>query len=188
MASSRLEEHIQRVQRLRELRKSDPAGTRLLAAEAATQAAELRSNDPRRGDALALLAWLRLEAGDYAGAAAVTTEVLRIRERSEPDEFLALALGAHALALFGADRSAEADGMLRRELEVWERIFGRQDPRLAAKLEAQAEYVQSGWGRPYWAIELLQRAIRIREVNPEGARGGLAMDYQRLAQHQNRPQ
>ncbi len=71
--------------------------------------------------------------------------------------------------------------LLKEQLDTWRAAFGKHDLRLAQKLEGQAEYVQKGFGRTRWVVELLQEAVEIRKANPDSSAGRLAQTLQDLA-------
>lgn len=186
--TAHLEQHRQQMQEFLRLCEADLPGALAFAKSAVKNSAHRRRNDQRRGDALELLAlaYFRLEQFDQVLEPA--TEVVRLRQAAKPldYELLALALGPQATALFALGRSEEADEALRQQLASWREAFGAKDLRLAQKLEGQAEYVQKGFGRTEWAIELLKGAIEIRNDHPEASRGKLAGTLQELAIHQIR--
>lgn len=74
-----------------------------------------------------------------------------------------------------------ANSSLRGERPLGRKIF---DWRRNSK--GRPEYVQKGFGRTEWAIELLKGAIEIRNDHPEASRGKLAGTLQELAIHQIR--
>lgn len=136
----------------------------------------LGRDDPARGDALELLGHAQLQAQKFAEALAAATELVRIRRAVVPADplLLAAALELEGTALFGLDRSVEADARFREALGGWRQAFGPRDRRLAQKLEAHAEFVQGGFGRQRYVNELNREALAIREAGSDTVRGKLA--------------
>lgn len=184
----RLAQHRQAMKRFLELREADAQGALAFARSAVEDSEQWRRNDQRRGDALELLALAYSHFEQFDQAIEPTTELVRIRRAAKPldYELLALALMTQATALFALGRSEEADEALREQLESWRDAFDARDLRLAQKLEGQAEYVQKGFGRTEWAIELLKEAVEIRNEHPEASPGRFAATLQELAIHQLR--
>ena len=187
-ATDHLKRHRQLLRQFEQVSAGDPQRALAFARSAVAEAEPLRRNDPRRGDALELLAWAHVGREEFGQALAPATEAVRIRKAARPvdHELLALALGTQAVALFALERSEAADEALREQLAAWRQAFGADDVRLAQKLEGQAEYVQAGFGRMRWAIELLKEAAAIREAAAGSSAGRLAQTLQQLAIYQMR--
>jgi len=182
------EEHRELLRKFQEISQSDPKTALAFARSAVDKTAALGPDDQRRGDALELLAYAHLQLEEFGEVLGPATEVVRIRRAARPvdHELLALALGVQATALFALDKNEQADRALAEQLASWRTAFGPKDVRLAQKLEMQAEYVQKGFGRTRWAMELLKEAITIRDANPGASPGRLAATLQELAIHQIR--
>lgn len=146
----------------------------------------LARNDPVRGDALEIVTLAHIALEQWAQAQAPATETVRIRKAARPvdQELLALALGNQAVVLFALDRGADADLVLKEQLDVWRALYAKNDLRLAVKLEQQAQYVQKGFGRTRFVVELLQQAVDIRNANAGSSPGRLAAALQELAIHE----
>jgi esterase/lipase superfamily enzyme len=181
--ASHLDQHRRQLEKFQRLQKADPGGALAFARSAVDAARLLRSNDPKRGDALELLALAHFGFEEFDKVIGPATEVVRIRKAARPvdHELLALALGTQAAALFALDRTEQADAVLWEQLASWRKAFGPRDVRLAQKLEQHGQYVQKGFGRTRWAIEFLQEAAAIREANPHTSRGKFAATLQELA-------
>lgn len=186
--NAHLEQHRQEMQRFRRLCETDLQGALAFATSAVEKFGYRGSNDQRRGDALELLALAYSRFGQFDQAVEPATELVRIRQAAKPldYELLALALAQQATALFALGRSEEADEALREQLASWRKAFAAGDLRLAQKLEGQAEYVQKGFGRTEWAIELLKEAVKIRNRHPDASSGNYAATLTELAIHQLR--
>lgn len=186
--TAHLSEHRQATLRFNDMLEKEPKAALAYAQEQARRAGSLGRNDPRRADALELLARAELATERYREALPRAAEVVRIRRLADPldNELLALALGLNATLLFAVERHEEADAMLSESLASWRLAFGEGDVRLAQKLEAQAEYVQKGYGRTAWVIELLREAVHIRIADATSSRGKLAETMEELAIHEMR--
>jgi esterase/lipase superfamily enzyme len=186
--TARASEHRQATLHFNEMLDKDPKAALAYAQEQVRRAGALGRNDPRRADALEMLARSELGAEKYREALPRAAEVVRIRRLADPadHELLALALGLNATLLFAVDRFEEADAMLGESLASWRSAYGKDDVRLAQKLEAQAEYVQKGYGRTAWVIELLREAVQIRTADAASSRGKLAETLEELAIHEMR--
>jgi esterase/lipase superfamily enzyme len=181
-AADHLERHRRLMREFLQLREDDPQRALAYAESEVQKAKGLRRNDPDRGDALELLVLAHEKLEEYEKALTPAAEVVRIRKAARPvdHDLVALALGTHAVILFALDRGAEADETLREQLATWRKALDPNDIRLAQKLEAHAEYVQKGFGRRRWVIELLKEAIAIREGAKDRS-GRLAATVQELA-------
>ncbi len=163
-----------------------PVAASAFAAQRVKETAMAGRDDLARADALELMAQAHLAAQRYREALPLATEVVRIRRLAIPldHELLALALGLNATLLFAADRSDESDAQLRESLDEYRRAFNPPDVRLAQKLEGQAEFVQGGFARTPWVIELLREAVAIREGDADSSRGKLAQTLVELSIHE----
>jgi tetratricopeptide (TPR) repeat protein len=181
--NSHLEEHRREMQQFLRLCETDLQGALAFARSAVEKFGRRGRNDQRRGDALEFLAVAYSRLRQFDRAIEPATELVRIRRAAKPldYELLGLALGTQATALFALGRSEETDKALREQLASWRNAFPPEDLRLAQKLEGHAEYVQKGFGRTEWAIELLKEAVEIRKGYPESSRGKLADTLQELA-------
>ena len=164
------------------LAETDPAAAAAFARKAAANAASLRANDPRRADALEILVRSQIDAGQFAEALQPVNEAVRIRRNQRPVDYelLGMALGLQGTVLFALDRAADADRVFREQIDTFRRAYPANDLRLAQRLEAYAQYVQKGFGRPRYVIELLQEAIAIRNAHPGVSPGRLAESLQEL--------
>ena len=171
------------MQQFLRLCETDLQGALAFARSAVEKFGRRGRNDQRRGDALEFLAVAYSRLRQFDRAIEPATELVRIRRAAKPldYELLGLALGTQATALFALGRSEETDKALREQLASWRNAFPPEDLRLAQKLEGHAEYVQKGFGRTEWAIELLKEAVEIRKGYPESSRGKLADTLQELA-------
>jgi esterase/lipase superfamily enzyme len=185
---SGLERHRELMREFQRISAAGPEAALAFARAEVDKAGRLAPDDPRRGDALELLALAYLVREEFPRVLPPATEVVRIRKAARPvnQELLGLALGTQATALFALGRSEEADGVLREHLAAWRRAFGPRDLRLAQKLELHAEYVEKGFGRPRQVIALLAEAVKIRDANPTASAGKLAGTLQELAIHRLR--
>ena len=154
--------------------------------KAVAATARFSRNDPRRGDALEMLALALMRTEAFDKMLAPAAEVVRIRKAARPaePELEALALTSYAVALFAADRAAESDQAVRDSLAAYRRAFDPPNIQLAQKLESQAEFVQNNMGRKAWAIELLQEALAIRLAHAESSMGKLAETAEQLTIYQ----
>jgi esterase/lipase superfamily enzyme len=182
-SSAHIEQHRRTMQEFQRLRDADPQAVLPFAKAAVARAARGGRNDQTLGDAFEMLALAYVDRGEFEQALGPATRAVRIRRAARPVDYelLALAQGMQALALFGVDRTAEADNVLREQLASWRNAYGSSDLRLAQKLEQQAQFVQEGFGRTRWVTELLREAAAIREAAPDGSRAKLAETLQRLA-------
>ncbi len=178
-----IEQHRELIREFQRLSARDPKAALAWARAKADKGAWLAPNDPVRGDALDVLVLAHMKLEEWAKALVPATEAVRIRKAVRPvdQELLALALGNQAVILFALERQAEADLLLKEQLDTWRAAFGKSDLRLAQKLEGQAEFVQKGFGRTRWMVELLQEAVDIRKANPGSSAGKLAGTLQDLA-------
>ncbi len=187
-AVSHAARHLEQRQAFMQQLRDAPAAALASADKLAQRAKPLALDDPRRADAMELLSLAQLEAAAFDKALPLAAEVVRIRRAGRPVEpqLLALALGTHAAVLFASGRSAEADEAHTQSLEAWHRAYAADDVELAPWLEAQADGVQRGWGRPQWAVGLLLEAVRLRALHPELSGGRLAQTLEDLAIHEMR--
>jgi esterase/lipase superfamily enzyme len=186
--SPHMAQHRELTRRFQALIKRDPPGALRFAQNEVEASRRYLPDDPRRADALELLASAYSAAQDWRRALPAADAVVRARKAAEPQEpeLLALALGAQGLVLFGLERAADADASFGEELEVWRQVYRPPDLRLADKLERHAKHVQSGFARRTWVIELLLEALAIRRGHPPTA--GLAGLLQELSIHELRQQ
>lgn len=182
-AENHVQQHRSQMAAFQQLLESDPRAALDAAQGEVERARTLRPNDRRRGDALERLALAFVKLERYDAALAPAAEAVRIRKAARPvdHELVGLVQGVHALVLFALDRAAEADALLLDQLATYRKAYGRNDLRLAQKLESQAEMVQSGFGRPRLVVELLGEAAAIRQANPQASPGRLAATLQELA-------
>lgn len=183
-----LDQHRERTRQFMQKLKTDRRAALEDALADVQRTKSLGRNHPQRADALEMLSHAHLAAEQFDKALPLATEVVRIRQAAKPvdEELLALALDTQATLLFANERSAESDAALGESLSAWRRAFGANDLRLAPILEGQAEYVQKGFGRPLWAIDLLREAVAIRLLHPQSSGGRLAATLTDLAIHEMR--
>ncbi|OYY60775.1 MAG: hypothetical protein B7Y51_11275 [Burkholderiales bacterium 28-67-8] len=187
-AISHAAQHIEQRRVFMQELRDDPAAALASAGKGVQRAKSLALDDPRRADAMELLCLAHLEVAAFDKALPLAAEVVRVRLTARPLEpqLLALALGTHAAVLFGSGRSADADQAHTQSMEAWHRAYAADDVDLAPWLEAQADGVARGWGRPQWAIGLLREAVRLRALHPELSGGRLAQTLEDLAIHEMR--
>ncbi|MEP6739632.1 MAG: alpha/beta hydrolase [Caldimonas sp.] len=184
--SPRSQEYWQRVEQFDRLLAKDRKAALAFAIDRVNQSKQFARDDPRRADALELLARASLGLERFKEALSAANEVVRIRrlDAAGDPELLAGALDLGATALFANDRIADADALFAGGLVAWRKAFSPPDVRLAEKLEGNAEFVQKGFGRTRYVIELLREAIAIRRADATSSRNKLAESLHELAIHE----
>ena len=128
------------------------------------------------------LAGLAYAEGRFAEAEVWARRGLVLRGRTDPARSTGVAadiavLGAVLVAL---GRHAEADGLLRRALDVWTTRFGPEHYEVSVCLHNLA-VLQQGRGEPDAALRGFQEALRIREAVLGPAHPELAVVLNNLA-------
>jgi esterase/lipase superfamily enzyme len=144
------------------------------------------TGEQARGDAVEKAARAQIPVEHWKEGLALADEVVRIRRAAQPVDYerLATALALDATFLFANDRFEDSDAMLTESLDAWARAYGPGDIRYAEKLEQQAEFVEKGFGRTDWVIELLRKAVDIRRLNPSSSGPKLAETLTELSIHE----
>ncbi|MBE0530390.1 MAG: tetratricopeptide repeat protein, partial [Rhodospirillales bacterium] len=123
---------------------------------------------------------LEMAQSQYAAAAKLFARALgRLPENA--DGPLAALLTRQATALFQGGAMAEAETLLRRAVEVTERLRGAAHPEVAKALSRLA-FVRYAAGQPAEAEELYRRALAIDEAILGGDHPAVASDLSNLAQ------